>query len=396
MASGGERPPAGHFSARAEKYRKKGVAKNHSPDPIVQIVSVTVRSIAANQPGLMVGGQHLPFAPDAMYHLVNLAQGAPGTVPGGVTTLDRNRVVNLATTPPASMPSFADTGNIIAVVEYRNPGMQPVISALWIGQGAPPTVIPFTQIVYLGGGVGDDYIPGNSYVELRAVWYANGTPLPNPVHGPGQAAVPLFFGTRLGNGFHWLPGGVDAQGRANIVPLPPSASIAGGGFLESNRFATVNGLRQSVLAGGYGNFNLPFTNVSAATPNAPAATVNAIQVDYGTTVINFAGRADLWPGQQQGVLFTARSADLFLMLRNHLLVQDEDGLWSARGVWVLHAVYGAQFIPNEVEFSAASPGGSASAVFVTAIRDARAIAIAAGWDVMEWLGVEGPDSVPFQ
>ncbi|MCL2365579.1 MAG: S-layer homology domain-containing protein [Oscillospiraceae bacterium] len=102
-------------------------------------------SIAPNQATLNVGGRVLRFADDAMYFFWGQRAGQPNFE---FTVRDRNIRVQ---GPMSGLPGLT-ANNIVAVVEYRQSGQAPVITALWIGTTAQQSVSPSTTIFVRGTG----------------------------------------------------------------------------------------------------------------------------------------------------------------------------------------------------------------------------------------------------
>ena len=327
------------------------------------------RTILANQPALtLAGGRTLQFAPDAMYHFVSFADGAwpanSSNVSGrspAVTTRNRAIGFTLSATPPGDY--FADSGSIIAVVEHRGWNIPPVISALWIGQGAPAMPFVFDNLVFLGDSAGTTTIEGSS-VELRWAWDGTGSPLQISAENwqyPGRVAVPVGPFGRLANGFYMWTGDADTEGRVTLtdVPTQPAATrtVFGRGdtlnlgIADLPMRATTNGLRPATF-GNYGHFIMPF--------DFDAHLDRLITVRPDVTTVRTQAGAPL------------PTAELFSLIRDTLIWQHPTtGVWYERGRVAVNEVTGAQrWVQADVLFNTAfrTPGVNlAESVFVTAV-----------------------------
>jgi len=174
--------------------------------------------IAPNQPTLVVGGQHLHFAPDAQYHFFTPNRTvAQGRVPGGsITTMDRNRLVNVANVwngGPLNGGGFADVSDtwtsVVAVVEQRGFGVLPVITALWIGQD-PGLFLPRENLIFLGADTNARQLIDGSWITVQTAFDIGGqgalrARMPEGVNWgqgirPGESQI--FLAAPMGPGFY--------------------------------------------------------------------------------------------------------------------------------------------------------------------------------------------------
>jgi len=222
-------------------------ATSSSIQAMVASLESRTTQIAANQSTLMVGGRNLRFADDAKYfHWDNVAQR--------FAVRDRSERITGIDSANTTIASPA----VVAVVEYRVIGQAPVISALWIGMPASPTITAERLVFIQGGGsMHTVIIDGTAYSTLRA-FGVDGQPLVwnAPEDWPNTAWVAIDGDTAGSTETGWYLYTIDSNNRFELDDLTPG-SEANPSLRPGNQFdnlgvftaviATTNGLTASVI-----------------------------------------------------------------------------------------------------------------------------------------------------
>jgi len=205
----------------------------------VASLHANTQTIAPNQSTLNVGGRNLRFADDARYFHWDADNNR-------FSIRDRGDRVGSTTDP---IVVAANRGNrvVAAVVEYRVIGQAPVISALWIGIEAAPTIQAQNLIFIQGGGSQHTVIiDGDSYRTLRG-FGVDGRPIVwnAPENWPNAEWVAIRDDAAGNTATGWYTFTIDSNNRFELTQVDNDEYENLGVFTRI--VATTNGLTASLV-----------------------------------------------------------------------------------------------------------------------------------------------------
>jgi len=225
----------------------------------VTSLAANITTIAPNQSTLNVGGMNLRFADDARYFHWNV-ETQRFAVRDRSDRISASTGATLGGTVEDLLSPVQNT--VLAVVEYRVIGQPPVISALWVGIAAQPTINRDNLVfIQADGSMHTVIIDGDAYRTLRG-FGADGRPIVwnAPAGWPDAAWIAIEGDTGGITSTGWYTFTIDSDNRFELEAVWGDANgvpIAGGREFENLGVfnlvvATTNGLTSTVIPFAYG------------------------------------------------------------------------------------------------------------------------------------------------